>query len=70
MKNLNDYLPKPHPAKAILKSYNLPVSVVARYLNITYGYACNILSGTVRITSENEEKLQQLISVLKEDNHV
>ena len=68
--NLIDYLPQPHPAKAIFKSLNFPIAGVAKYLSISYNYACSILSGTARVTSENEKKLQQLISLLKEGKHV
>ena len=60
MSFLQQYLPKPHPAKAIFKKHNIPISAVANYLQLTTTYVNSMLSGHSRITPENEAKITKL----------
>ena len=63
------YLPEPHWSKSILKRYAFPLSAVAKYLNRSYCYTCNLLAGHSRITPEIEFRLKKLCNSLegKED---
>jgi hypothetical protein len=57
---LQQYLPKPHPAKATFKKHKIPISAVANYLQLTTTYVNSMLSGHLRITPENEAKIIRL----------
>ena len=60
MNSINDYLPKPHPTKAVFKKHQFPVSAVAKYLQLNTNYVSSMLSGHLRISPANEAKLRQL----------
>jgi len=63
------YLPKPHWSQSIFKRNAFPHSAVAKYLNRSYCYTCNLLAGHSRITPEIESQLKKLCNRLegKED---
>ncbi len=63
--NTKDFLPTPHPSKAIFKKHKYPVAAVAKYLGLSYNFTCNILAGIVRVTPENEFKLRELTEALE-----
>ena len=57
--------PKPHPVKKIIKKHSISTATVAEYLDLSFTYTANLLNGVVRVTPENEEKLQKLIEYLE-----
>lgn len=61
MSILKQYLPKPHPSKAVFKKHNIPISAVANYLRLTTTYVNSMLNGHMRITPENEAKILRLV---------
>ena len=54
-----------HPAKRIFKKHSVSVAQVAQALELSFPYTCQLLSGAIRCTSENQKKLDELISSLK-----
>ena len=62
---LEEFQPQPHPTKAIINSQKIPISVIAKYLGVSYFYASKILSGIVRATPRIEHRLQELIAKIK-----
>lgn len=65
---LQQYLPKPHPAKAIFKKHNIPISAVANCLRLTTTYVNSMLNGHMRITPENEAKILRLAEDVERGN--
>lgn len=65
MLNISDFKTEPHPAKVVFKKYKIPVSTVAKALNLSFSYTQNLLNGISRVTSENEQKLQELVDSLQ-----
>lgn len=65
--NLKDYIPKPHPTKKIFHQYGFPLAAVAKYLDRTYSYVSQILSGTAKATSEIDAKLHALADALQKE---
>jgi len=70
MSILQQYLPKPHPTKAIFKKHNIPISAVANYLQLTTTYVNSMLSGHLRITPENKAKLIKLAEYVEQENKI
>ena len=68
MAKLKDFLPVPHPLKAILQDHGFPIAGAARYLDLSYNYISNILSGLRRATPEVEAKLKELVDQLEKEN--
>ena len=64
--DLEQFKPKPHPAKAILKKHRISMPIVANYLGINYPYACNLLRGTLRMPPHHQEKLDALVRQLEQ----
>lgn len=65
MKITNKLRPKPSPFKAILKSYNVPISHIAPFLGFTYPYTVNLINGVEKMTPAVAEKLQALVDELE-----
>jgi hypothetical protein len=64
---LKSFLPTPHPSKAVFNSHKFPISAVAKYLGLSYNFTCNILSGTTRVTDENELRIKELVEMLEKE---
>ena len=60
--------PKPHEIKDVLKKYNISVSSVAQYMDLSFNYVSNLVNGISRVTQENEEKFQEIINHLEGGN--
>ncbi len=54
-----------HPAKAVFKLKDVPISAVAKAMNLSFTYVVNMLNGVTRVTPENEAKLQKIIESLE-----
>ena len=67
--SINHLLPKPHWSKDIFKRHSIPISAIARHLDVNYTYASSILNGHIRITELNEEKLKELVSRLDKNGN-
>ena len=65
MESLDKLFVQEHPARALIKKYNIPLKGVARYLDISYGYASKIMSGTVAPSRKIQFKLDELAEQLK-----
>ena len=63
--DLKQYEPQAHPAKAVLKKHNIPMTVVSNYLGINYPYACSLLRGDLRMPKHHQEKLDDLVRYLE-----
>lgn len=62
--NIDEYKPKPHPAKAIFQAHKIPFSSVAKAVSLSYGHLTDILSGTRTATPEIDSKLKDLATSL------
>ncbi len=56
---------KPHETKQIFKKNGVRVSQVAMAMNLSFPYCCQILSGDVRCSKDNDLKLKELAASLK-----
>ena len=65
MKRFEEFLPAPHRSKAYFKANNIPISVVAKALGLSYSYVSSMLCGIVNITADNEAKLSKLVEGLE-----
>jgi hypothetical protein len=65
MKNPQDFLPKEHWAKPIIKKYNYPFGAVAKFLDLTYPYTSHILSGRIAASPRIEKELARLVEELQ-----
>lgn len=63
--DLTKYLPKPHPAKAIMRKHNITNGTVARYLELSTPYVSNMLNGNYRMSKSVEEKINMLVRSLE-----
>ncbi|MFC1876322.1 hypothetical protein ACFL2E_03485 [Thermodesulfobacteriota bacterium] len=61
MLDIKNYSPAPHPAKAIFKSHNIPISTISKALELSFSYTSTILNGHARVTPEVEKKLNMLV---------
>ena len=61
MNLLEEYPQIPHPARAVFKANGIPINTVAKALGLSYSYTSNMLCGVVKVTPENEAKLQELV---------
>lgn len=64
---LEQYIQKPHPLKSVLmKDYNLPLSLIANFMGISYTHCSNVLAGKYK--KENyDAKLNKLLDLAKKD---
>ena len=69
MSNFKHFLPVPHWSKPFFKAHKIPFSAVARALNLSYNYTCNLLSGVSTLTPANEAKLKALVKQLGGASH-
>ena len=60
-KTFKDLLPQPHWSKAKFKAHDIPISVVAKALGLSYSYVSSLLSGVCNVTEEVEGKLKGLV---------
>ena len=63
--DLTKYLPKPHPAKAIMKKHHIKTATLANYLELSTPYVSNMLNGNYRMSKSVEEKVSLLIRSLE-----
>jgi len=52
--NIAEYLPKPHPTKAIFVRSHIPAAAVAQYLGLSTSYVCSLLNGFARVSPDND----------------
>jgi hypothetical protein len=58
-KAITEFLPEPHPTKAVFSSHHIPVVAVARFLDFSTAYTCSLLNGFARVTPDNDMKLRE-----------
>ncbi len=46
----------------------VPVKTIAHFLGFSYPYTCSLLNGYAPMTSEVEEKLQDLVEIVSRSN--
>ena len=63
--DLSNFLPKPHPAKAVFQKHGIRHATVARYLGLNTPYLCNMLNGNYRMSKRVEEKIDLLVRSLE-----
>lgn len=63
--DLQQFKPKAHPAKAVLKAHKVSIGTLARYWGVSYPYACNMLNGTFSMPQHHEAKLNALVQHLE-----
>ena len=68
MVNMENLHPVPHWSKRVFKENRVPVSAVARFLDLSFPYTVNLLNGHVRVTASNDAKLRQLVEHLERSN--
>lgn len=66
--DLKKIKPTPHPASAIFKKNQIPLSAIATAVNLSYGHVCSILSGIRPATPEIDSKLSKLAESLEGGN--
>ena len=62
---LIQFIPKPHPAKRIIKQKGFSVAATARFLGCSLSHCYQILNGNVPLTPGKEQRLQDLIQMLE-----
>lgn len=69
MKNhITEFLPLPHPTKAIFSHHRIPVAAVARYLGLSTAYTCSLLNGFARVSPANDNKLRDFALLVECDS--
>lgn len=65
---MNLLKPTPHELKGVIKKHNISVGSIAQYMDLSYPYVNHLLNGSIRMTSENEAKFQEIIDHLEGGN--
>jgi len=66
MRNQIGLKPTPHWSKEIIKNHKIPINFVARFLDLSFHYVSNLLSGVCNMTPENEEKIREFVKQIEE----
>ncbi len=54
----------PHKTKSVFKQKGIKVAQIAMAMDLSFPYCCQILSGAVRCSKENDLKLKELAASL------
>lgn len=65
--DLSKFTPRPHPTREVFKKHRIPIATVSRFLDLSYHHCANLLSGIVRCTPENDEKLRELAKIVQDE---
>jgi cyanate lyase len=57
---------KEHWAKKTFREKGVSMGDVARALGLSYTYVCGMLSGNIKITDEQEERIKELADYLNQ----
>ena len=57
--------PEPHPARQLIRDFNIPVWKVAKYLGLSYYHTCHVLAGRFKPSRKVRPKLDQLVEYLE-----
>ena len=66
MKKLKKSKPYAHPSRKIFKINDIPITEVARALNLNYSYVCAMLAGSRPVPIHVDLKLHELMSIVLE----
>jgi len=64
---ISQFLPEPHPTKAVFYRHRVPVAAVARFLGLSTAYTCSLLSGFARVIPENDKKLREFALLVESE---
>jgi plasmid maintenance system antidote protein VapI len=57
---------KEHWSKKIFREKGISIGDVSRALGLTYTYVSGMLSGNIKITDEQEERIQELVDYINQ----
>jgi hypothetical protein len=66
-KKIYEFLPQPHPTKAVFARHHIPVAAVARFLDLSASYVCSLLNGFARVSPEIDMKLREFARLVERE---
>jgi len=65
MEKLQKSKPNAHPARNVFKINDIPLTEVARALELNYSYVCSMLAGSRPVPTHVDLKLQELMNTVQ-----